>query len=315
MKSRQAVLRGPQQMEIEDVEIEPPEDHLLVQMQGTGLCTSEMPLWQGMRRDYPAVLGHEGWGVVVDKGTAVSDRVPIGARVTGLPMRCLSDYFVQPEWCTMVVDSACERECLLGEPWYCVGNVVRAARPELGDCLVLVGMGPMGQWALQALASPSLQAVVAVDVDDEKLRMARSSGATHCINSQQEDALAVLAEITGGRMADVVIEGSGVKPGMDLAVQMLRRGHPRRVVMSFFKRPIEVDITRLCGVSAEVVHAHPGITKDRPDHCRRIETLINKGVFNADHLISHRFTLEQAAEGYHALEHRPDGYVKGIVTP
>lgn len=316
MKTRQAVLVGPRQVEIREKVIELSADHILVQMQGTGMCTSELPPWSGEKPQYPMVLGHEGWGVVVDKGRDVSARIQVGDRVSGLPLNCCADYFTQPEWCTMKLRADLDQQCVLGEPYYCVNNVVRAAHPEVGDCVVLVGLGPMGQWALQALASPNLHSVIAIDVDEAKLAMARSYGATHAIHSKHVDAVVAVREITGGRMADVIVEGTGAKPGMDLAVNLLRRGpRPRLVVMSFFKGPIEIDIARLCGVSAEVVHAHPGITADKPDHCRRTEIMINRGVFKSDHLISHSFRLEETAQGYAALENRAEGFVKGIVVP
>ena len=316
MKFRQAVLVAPRRFEISDAEVSLPDDHILVKLQGSGMCTSELPLWTGQKADYPSVLGHEGWGVVVDKGKNVSGRVKAGDRVTGLPMKCFAEYFMQPEWCTMVLQPGLKQECVLGEPYYCVNNVVRAAHPVIGDALVVIGLGPMGQWTVQALASRALHSLIAVDIEDRKLQMALEAGATHAVNSKSCDPLETIKKITGGRMADVVVEGTGAKPGMDLAVNVLRRGpRPRLVVMSFFKKPIEIDITRLCGVSAEVIHAHPGITADRPDHCRRTEIMINNGVFKSDHLVTHRYPLDRINEGFQALENRPDGYVKGIVTP
>lgn len=317
MRTRQAVMVGPRKIEIREADIVLPDDQVLVKMEGTGLCTSELPSWTGTGQQpfSPFVPGHEGWGVVVDKGRAVSGRIKVGDRVTGLPMQCCADYFTQPEWCTMVLRPDLGQECVLGEPYYCVNNVVRAAHPTVGDCLVLVGLGPMGQWALQALAAPTLHSVVAVDVDPAKLELARAAGATHTVNPAQGDAVEAVRAITGGRLADVVVEGTGARAGMDMAVKLLRNGpRPRLVVMSFFKGPIEIDIHRLCGVSAEVIHAHPGIVADRPDHCRRTEIMINRGVFKADHLVTHRFRLEDTAAGYAALEKRPAGLIKAVVV-
>jgi len=316
MKTRQAVLVGPRQFELREATLELPPDQLLIKMQGTGMCTSELPQWTGQKPQYPQVLGHEGWGIVVDKGKGVSGRFKPGDRVTGLPVRCCADYFTQPEWCSMKLRPDLPQECVLGEPYYCVNNVVRAANPVIGDCVLLIGLGPMGQWALQALAAPTLHSIIAVDVDDTKLAMAREAGATHTINSARVNPVDAVKEITGGLLADVVIEGTGAKAGMDTAVSLLRHGQrPRLVVMSFFKTPIEIDITRLCGVSAEVIHAHPGITVNKPDHCRRTEVMINRNVFRSDHLVTHRYTLEHAAQGYAALENRVPGFIKGIVTP
>ncbi|MBN1808370.1 MAG: zinc-binding dehydrogenase [Planctomycetes bacterium] len=315
MKSRQAVLVEPRRFEIRETDIGPADNEVLVRMQGCGMCTSEFPEWLGMHPAYPMAPGHEGWGVVEDKGKGVSERISIGDRVTGLGQHCYSDYFTQSEDYTMVVDQHVEQECLLGEPFYCVHNVVRAAHPVVGDSLALVGMGPMGQWALQGLASRTLQHVIAVDVDETKLAFARDAGATHTVNSAKEDPVDAVLEITGGRMADVVVEGTGIKAGMDTAVRLLRRSNPKLVVMSFFKAPIEVDMTRLCGVAAEIIVAHPGIRKDRVDGCRRTEVLINNAVFRADHLVSHRFRLEDIQGAFETFENRPPDYIKGVVVP
>jgi threonine dehydrogenase-like Zn-dependent dehydrogenase len=315
MKTRQAVLVAPRRFEIRDAEIAPAEGQVLVRMEGCGMCTSEMPQWLGLTSDYPYVLGHEAWGQVVAVGPDTPQRIREGDRVTGLGIHCYGDYYCQPAEYTMVLRADLEQRCVLGEPFYCVHNVLRAAHPRIGDAVAVVGAGPMGQWTLQGLAGPTLQSLIALDIDDRKLRLAREAGATHAIDPDAEDAVERVRRITGGRMADVVVEGTGVQAGMDVAVRLLRRGRPRLVVMSFFKHPIEVDVTRLCGVAAEVIHAHPGIRKDRPDGCRRTEVLINNGVFRADHLITHRFGLEQIQAAFECFEARPTDYVKGIVTP
>jgi threonine dehydrogenase-like Zn-dependent dehydrogenase len=302
--------------EIEDVEFTFGDEEVLVKGGGSGLCTSELPAWSGDKPDYPRAMGHEGWGVVVDKGRNVSDRIATGDRVSGLPMKCYADYFVQAEWCTMRLEPSVQEQCILGEPYYCVNNVVRAAHPDIGDALAIVGLGPMGQWALQALQSPVLQSVIAVDVDDAKLEIAKAYGATHAVNPKNEDAVDTIRKITNGRMADVVVEGTGAKAGVELAAQALRPGkRPRLVIMSFFKEPIEVNLTKLCAVAAEIICAHPGLPTDRPDHVRRTEIMINHGVFKSDHLITHRFKLEDINRAFEALASRGEGYIKGIVVP
>lgn len=316
MKGRQAVLVEKGRFEIEDVDISCGDDDILVKSGGSGLCTSELPRWFGEGKSYPTVMGHEGWGVVVEKGKNISDRIAVGDRVSGLPMKCYADHFVQGEWCTMKIDPSVKEECILGEPYYCVNNVVRAAAPDIGDGIAIIGLGPMGQWALQALQSPNMQSVIAVDIDDAKLAIAKEFGATHTVNPKIGNAVEAIKEITNGRMADVVVEGTGAKAGMDLAAEILRHGQrPRLAIMSFFKGPIEVNLSKLCGVAAEIICAHPGLPTDRPDHVRRTEIMVNNGVFRSDHLITHRFKLEDINEAFEALAARGEGYIKGVVVP
>ena len=315
MKTRQAVIVELRRFEIREADVAPANSQVLIKMAGCGMCTSEMWAWTGINTTYPAVMGHEAHGVVTELGPGV-ERVKVGDRVTGLYNKAYADYYVQPEDQTMVIRPDFEQTHVFGEPLYCVHNVVRAAHPIIGDCVAVVGVGPMGQWAVQALAGRTLHSLVAVDIEDNKLEAARWSGATHVVNSSTENAAERVAAITGGRMADVVVEGTGTQAGVETATRLLRQGHPRLVIMSSFKGPIEVDILRLCGVAAEVIHAHPGIRWNKPDGVRRTEVLINNGVFKTDHLVTHEYPLEGIQTAFEQFEcNRPAGYIKGMIVP
>ena len=313
MKTRQAVLVEPGRFEIRQADISVGPGGLLVETVGCGLCTYELNHWDGRMGKCPMVLGHEGYGVVVEVGPATSGRVKVGDAVTGLCGECFADYFTMPESHTMLLRADLDQKHVPGEPLYCVHNVVRAAHPEIGDVLAIVGCGPMGLWALQALTSSTLRAVVAVDIDDEKLKLAASFGATHAVNAGKCDPVEAVREITDGRMVDVAVEGTG-GPGVKTAIELLRPRRPKLVIMSSFKRPLEVDMVMLCAKAVEMIHAHPGICMDKEDGCRRTETLINNGVFKTDRLISHRFPLVEIQKAFETFEHRPAGYLKGIVT-
>lgn len=313
MKTRQAVLVEPGRFEIRDADVAPGPGELLVETAGCGLCTYELNHWAGRLGRPPMALGHEGYGVVADVGAAATGRVKVGDFVTGLCGECFADYFTMPESHTMLVRADLGQKHVPGEPLYCVHNVVRAAHPHIGDCLAVVGCGPMGLWALQALASPTLQAAVAVDIEDEKLALASQFGATHAVNPAKCDAVEAMKEITAGRLADVAVEGTGGPAGVKLAVDLLRPNRPRLVIMSSFKHPVEVDMVTLCAKAVEMIHAHPGICTDKEDGVRRTETLINHGVFKTDRLISHQFALDEVQKAFQTLENRPPGYLKGIV--
>ncbi len=313
MKTRQGVLVEPGKFEIRQADISVPPGGLLVETVGCGLCTYELNHWAGRLGKCPMVLGHEGYGVVVEVGPETSGRVKVGDTVTGLCGECFADYFTMPEKHTMLLRADLDQKDVPGEPLYCVHNVVRAAHPQIGDVLAIVGCGPMGLWALQALTNSTLRAVVAVDIDDEKLKLAASFGATHTVNADKCDPVEAVSEISDGWMVDVAVEATG-GPGVKTAIKLLRPRRPKLVIMSSFKRPLEVDMVMLCAKAVEMIHAHPGICMDKEDGCRRTETLINNGVFKTDRLISHRFPLEDVQKAFETFENRPAGYLKGIVT-
>ncbi len=315
MKTRQAVLVAAGKFEVREADVAPGSGEVLVKMTGCGLCTYELNHWAGRLGRPPMALGHEGYGKVVEVGPGTSGRVKAGDFVTGLCGKCFADYFTMPERHTMLLQPDLGQREVPGEPLYCVHNVVRAAHPAIGDCLAIVGCGPMGLWALQSLASPALHSVVALDIDEEKLQLARSFGATHTLNPRKCDAPQAIKDLTGGRGADVAVEGTGGEAGVKLAIELLRPARPRLVIMSSFKHPIQVDLVMLCAKAVEMIHAHPGICADREDGVRRTEILINRGVFQTDRLISHRFAIEDIHQAFQTLENRPRGYLKGVVVP
>jgi threonine dehydrogenase-like Zn-dependent dehydrogenase len=314
MKTRQAVLVEPGKFEIQETDVAPGPGDVLVKTEGSGLCTYELNHWAGRLGTPPMALGHEGYGTVVEIGEGVSSAIQMGDRVTGLAGKCFSDYFTLPECHLMPINKDVDQKHIPGEPLYCVHNVVRAAHPEIGDCVAVVGCGPMGLWAIQALAYPSLQALIAVDIDDTKLELAKKFGATHTVNPKNSDPEQVIEEITNGKMIDVAVEGTG-GPGTAVCIKILRPRNPRLVIMSSFKGPQEIDMVMMCGKAIDMVCAHPGIQKDREDGCRRTATLINNGVFKTDDLISHQFRLEDIMTAFETLENRVEGYMKGIVVP
>ncbi len=315
MKTRQAVLVRPGHFEVREADVEPGPGEVLVRMEATGLCMSELFSWRGPADQGEIVLGHEGYGTVVKAGPGTTGRLEGGDRVTGLPGRCFAEYFVAPEAETMKVRHDLDQKIMLGEPLYCIHNVVRAAHPEIGDSVAMVGCGPMGQWVIQGLASRTLQALVAVDIDDSKLAMAKKFGATHTINPKNGNAIEQMKEITHGRLCDVVVEGTGGEAGVKVAIDLLRYKRPRLVIMSGYKKPVTLDMHLLGTKAVELLGAHPGICKDKLDGIRRTETLINNGVFKVDPLVTHRFKLTELNEAFTALESHPAGYLKGVVVP
>jgi threonine dehydrogenase-like Zn-dependent dehydrogenase len=312
MKTRQATLVQPGRFEIREAEIAPGDTDLLVEMEGCGLCTWELNHFAGTIGGCPQVLGHEAWGRIVGRGAKAPAEFAVGDRVTGLACGCFADYYVMPAAEAIRLRPDLDQQCVPGEPLYCVQNVLVAANPLAGDAVAVVGCGPMGLWALQGLRR-SLQSLIAVDVDDRKLALAASFGATHTVNPAREDAEARILAITAGRGVDVAVEGTGGKAGVDLAVKVLRGRNPRLVVMSSFKGPIEIDIPMLCSKAVEVIYAHPGIAKNVADGVRRTGILINNGTFRIDPLVSHRFKLDGIQGAFESMKSRPDGYMKGIV--
>jgi len=99
-------------------------------------------------------------------------------------------------------------------------------RSELGGAAsaVVVGSGMIGLLVIQALRWAGMETVIAVDLEEKRLAVARELGATHTFNSASADVPAEVAKLTAGRGADYAFEVVGISPTLNLAIASLRRG-------------------------------------------------------------------------------------------
>ena len=89
------------------------------------------------------------------------------------------------------------------------GAAVNTGNVGRGDSVAVIGCGGVGNAAIAGSRIAGATTVIAVDVDDRKLEWARRFGATHTVNSRNEDAVTRIRELTGGFGADVVVEAVG----------------------------------------------------------------------------------------------------------
>ena len=89
------------------------------------------------------------------------------------------------------------------------GAAVNTGGVHRGDSVAVIGCGGVGDAAIAGAALVGATTIVAVDVDDRKLEVARRFGATHTVNSRETDPVAAIRDLTGGHGADVVVEAVG----------------------------------------------------------------------------------------------------------
>lgn len=285
MKTRAAVAREARApLTIEELDLdEPRPDEVQVRMVASGIChTDAIVRDQWYPVPLPAVLGHEGAGVVERVGSAVNgfqagDKVVVGYNSCGRCAQCLgghpaycenfyavdfagtrfsdgskaftdaqgqpvsSHFFGQSSFaevsnvsarCLVKVPADAPLE-LLG-PLGCglqtgAGAVLNVLKPGPGESFVLFGTGAVGLSGLMAAVASGATTVIAVDVVDSRLEFAKSVGATHVINSRNEDVVQRVREITGGG-ARYALDTTGVPAIFPQMIQSLRvRGHAAMV--------------------------------------------------------------------------------------
>jgi len=319
MKFKQAFLSEPYKFIIKEVEVEPTADELLVKISSSGLCNWELNFWSGKLnfRGYPHPLGHEWAGVVEYAGANVKG-FKVGDKVTGLARGFggFAEYKAVPESVCQKLNDNIDVKYAMGEPQKCVLTVLRAVAPEVGDVGVVLGSGPMGLWSVQALAGKYLEKLIAIDIDDKKLSMAKTFGATHVINSKTQNPLEIITQITNGRLADFVIEGTGVPALLNEAQNYLQKtGRGKLALMSSHSSITpEFDFRIAVDKSLQIIAAHPGFSINEADDFRRAAALINNGTFKNKELVSHEFSLDEIQKAFETFEKKPADFIKGIIV-
>jgi S-(hydroxymethyl)glutathione dehydrogenase/alcohol dehydrogenase len=118
-----------------------------------------------------------------------------------------------------------DRACLIG----CgvmtgVGAALNIAEIGFGDTVMVIGCGAVGLAGLQGAVMAGAGAVIAVDLDDAKLKLATKLGATHTVNAKRQDAVEIAKSITGGRGADVILEAAGNPVAFRQSTEAVRAG-------------------------------------------------------------------------------------------
>ena len=227
------------QMEV--AEVEKPQlgaGEVLVKINYVGFCGSDLNTFLGRNPmvKLPVVPGHEVGATIEAVGEGVPATLAKGMSVTVNPYtacgKCAScrngrvnacehnetlgvqrngamcEYVVLPWEKIIPAAGITPRDCALIEPMSVGFHAVSRGQVTDNDTVMVVGCGMIGMGAIVRAALRGAT-VVAVDLDDEKLALARRVGATHTINSKTENVHERLAEITGGMGPDVVIEAVG----------------------------------------------------------------------------------------------------------
>jgi erythritol/L-threitol dehydrogenase len=201
------------------------------------------------------------------------------------------------------------RQAVYIEPLACSIHAVQRARIELGDVVVIAGCGPLGLGMVAAarLKNPGL--LIALDLRDNRLEVAKLAGADLVMNPDQVDVVAEVRQLTGGYGCDVYIEATGNASGVTQGLRMIRR-LGRFVEFSVFVEPTTVDWT-IIGDTKEldILGAHLG------PYCYPLAIdMILKGQVPVERIVTHTFPLEAYAQAL-ALVHEADESIKVMLEP
>jgi S-(hydroxymethyl)glutathione dehydrogenase/alcohol dehydrogenase len=324
-----------------------------VRMRASGLCHTDLEAIHGsVAARTPAVLGHEGAGVVEAVGAAVTAVKPgdhvvcswnphcghcfyceqdlpilcdrhLGAHrdgtlgdgpsrltVDGAPLHHFMAVSSHAEYAVVTEASAVkvpkeipfDRACLIG----CgvmtgVGGAVRMARVTPGASALVVGCGAVGLNAVQGAAIARAEPIIAVDLADHRLALARQLGATEFLNPTRDDVVARARALTRGRGADFVFEAGGGEAPLQLALEVAR---PGATVIILGKtdpdRQVSLRFGSLMG-EKRIVRSSYGNARPQRDF-PWLARLYLDGKLKLDELIDRRIALEAINEGFEGVK-------------
>lgn len=314
--SRYAELVDVGKIEIKEEAVTWNDDQVLIRITHCGICQYDGAYFQGIIGTPPLRLGHEPVGIVEAIGRNVK-QVKEGDRVTGLfaHLKAFATYAVADPRDLLSVPAHINSEHALAEPLKCIATIVRSAPPELGDHVLVMGCGFMGLLTLAGLESKAVASLIAVDLLESRLQLARELGATHTLNGNDPDFLKKVQEITHGHGADIVFEVTGNARAAELAAQTLRPQRAKYALAGWYGKPEQYVLRNWTTKGAVILTPHPKFSLDPADDMRRALDALARGVFPMNKLVTHTFALDDLQHGFEMMLGAAEGYIKGVVTP
>ena len=328
------------------VEMPEPEiaaGELLVRVRACGICGSDVHGFDGStgRRIPPLVMGHEAAGEVERVGAAVDD-LALGDRVTfdstiycGQCFYCsrgevnlcdnrqvmgvspgsyrrhgaFAEFVAVPRRIVYrLPDSLTFEQAALIEAASVAVHAVTITPVRIGDTGVVVGAGMIGVLAVEALRQAGCAQVIAIDLIESRLEMARAAGATATLNASSDVAAAVL-ERTDGRGAAVAVECVGAEPSVRTAIVCVRKGGSVTLVGNVtpeVKIPLQEVVTRQIRLQGSCASCgeYPAVI-----------ALMASGAIRVDPLISAVAPLTEGPTWFDRLYRKEPGLMKVILRP
>ena len=277
---------------------------------------SDVPSWT-----YPVPnIGYEEVGRVIEVGSAVSD-VSLGVRVFGAwwhrTHHVANLDYVRPR----LLPHGAEEIFGIFNHIGAVGlNGVHDGRIRLGETVAVFGLGTLGQIVTQA-ARASGARVIAVDVLDARLEMAKALGADIVLNPKRVKVAEEIKRVTDVHGADVVFEVAGSTIALNEAIRAAAYS-ARVVAMGFYQGEAqglflgeELHHNRINVVGSQISGVDPEL-KYRWDKLRLSQTAVRlqvEGVLNLKPLITHRAPFDRAIELFELIDRAPEQVVQAVI--
>ncbi len=331
-----------QPLKIEDVEVPKiDDDEVLVKVAACGLCRTDLHYLHGVPtfKKPPIILGHEISGTV-DKVGANVENFKEGDTILIPPVFSCGHC----TWCREGRGTICTNQIMVGNhrdggfaeyvsvPADSIFNlpsnvplkqasiisdaistpyhaVVNRGQIKPGEKVAIFGCGGVGLSTVQ-MAAVVGASVIAIDIFDEKLEMAKKLGASEVINAKnEEDVAKKIRKLTGGG-ADVAMEVIGIPQTIQDAYNTVKWGGSV-IVVGYTHKDITINAGRMMFREIEMKGSLGCGLQDFP----KIIELVSTGKLKVEPLVTHQYPLDQINEGFEVLEKGEATLIRSIAIP
>jgi len=323
---------------------QPASGEVLIHVKACGICGSDVHGMDGStgRRQPPIIMGHEASGVIVKIGEGVTrwkegDRVTFdstvyplndwytlkgrynlseGREVVGVSPKefkrhgAFAEYLAIPQHILhKIPDNVSFEQAAMVEPAAVAAHAVRISGTKVGDSAVVVGSGMIGAFIVSLLKTAGATPVIAVDVDDEKLKMAAKYGADITINSKNQPVAETVRMHTKGRGADFGFEAVGISATVGVLIDSIRKG-ATAVLVGNLTPVVEFPLQKVVTTEIKILGSCA--------ICGEYEIVLDmiaSGALRVDDMMSAVAPLSEGAEWFRKLYHKEGNFNKVILVP
>lgn len=320
------------------------DDEVLIKVEAVGICGSDVHGMDGStgRRMPPLVMGHEAAGTIISLGSDVKkwkdgDRVTFdstiyklddwytrkgmynlsdGRMVMGVSPGeyrrhgAFADFVNVPQHILYrIPDSVTFTEASMVEPVAVAAHAVELTPLDLNATAVVVGCGMIGLFVVQVLRARGCGSIIAIDLEDDKIALAKELGADTGFNPKRDDIRKEVRALTEGRGADVAFEVVGISASVLTAIDSVRRGATVTLVGNLdpvAEIPLQAVVTqqiRLQG-SCAICGEYPAVLD-----------MIARGEVNVEAILSAEAPLSEGALWFQRLYNKEAGLIKVVLKP
>ena len=348
-KMRAVVLFSPK--DIRCVEVEKPciveSDDVLIKVRACGICGSDMPrvMINGAHK-MPIIIGHEFSGEIVEIGKSISS-FNVSDKVTAMPLipcgKCefcqigkyhlcddylyygssipgaMAEYIIVKESNVLKLPKNVDYEsAAMSDPVSVALHAVRKANIEAGQSAVVFGLGAIGFIAVQWLKILGCSQVIAIDIFQEKLNLAKKLEVDFVINAKDNNVIEVIMDYTNNKGANIVIELAGNKITQLQAIKSVSKmGRVIYCGISYDDLLLpSKEVNKILRGELSIIGSwNSSITPLPINEWKSSLEFMDKGKIKVKPLLSHRVKLEDCKKVFEMMYYKKETYNKVLFIP